>query len=356
MTKTALLGIAPLIAMSALQAAEVVITFEQLPLAGSDHFDGCDDPDFSTQNTTFRTGQTHFQGNCFWSGWGYSKAVNTTLGGPGNQYSAYPGEGASGSEQFAVAYSAADGGSGGLSPLIFLPDQSQPVSLQVANSTYTALSMLVGDGFAKSFGGSSGTDPDWFLLSIRGQDSSGTTLGQIEHYLADFRFANSADDFVQEEWQEVDLTSLQTLGVTQLEFRLTSSDVGDFGMNTPAYFVMDDLTLEVPGSEFAAADFNEDGSIDSLDLSLWQTSYGTMTMPPATPPVGDATGDSLVSGEDLLLWQQQYVPSSASASIFATVPEPSSLVAGITIVCFLCFKHPGAFPTVFRWAFLKKES
>ena len=36
------------------------------------------------------------------------------------------------------------------------------------NTTYTALSMLNGDGFAKQFGGASGTDADWYNITIEG--------------------------------------------------------------------------------------------------------------------------------------------------------------------------------------------
>ncbi|MEQ8837587.1 MAG: DUF4465 domain-containing protein, partial [Lacipirellulaceae bacterium] len=269
----------------------------------------------------------------------YSNAIDTATAGAGNQYSAYAGEGSEGSSQFGIAFSGPDGGGGGVTPLVMLPERAEPVSLQVANSTYAALSMLQGDSFAKPFGGISGNDPDWFLLTILGQDSSGTTLGEVEHYLADYRFADPANDFVQDDWQEVDLAPLRDLGVTQLEFRLTSSDVGDFGMNTPAYFVMDNLTLEVPGKDFAAADFNEDDSVDLLDLSLWQTNYGSMTVPPAAPPVGDANDDSVISGSDLLIWQQQYAPFDASLANSSAVPEPSSILfAGISFCFFLHLK------------------
>ena len=39
----------------------------------------------------------------------------------------------------------------------------------------------------------------------------------------------------------MDLSSLGD--VTGLEFNVASSDVGDFGINTPTYFAMDDLTV-----------------------------------------------------------------------------------------------------------------
>jgi len=42
-------------------------------------------------------------------------------------------------------------------------------------------------------------------------------------------------------WQSVDLSSLSA--AKTLTFSLTSSDNGAYGMNTPAYFAMDNLTL-----------------------------------------------------------------------------------------------------------------
>ncbi|HMO36139.1 MAG TPA: DUF4465 domain-containing protein, partial [Gemmatales bacterium] len=43
----------------------------------------------------------------------------------------------------------------------------------------------------------------------------------------------------------VDLSGLGA-GTSALTFELTSSDVGPFGMNTPAYFAMDNLVVAVP--------------------------------------------------------------------------------------------------------------
>jgi hypothetical protein len=46
------------------------------------------------------------------------------------------------------------------------------------------------------------------------------------------------------DWTYVDLSALSTLGAfSTLHFALSSSDNGDFGMNTPAYFAMDSLAV-----------------------------------------------------------------------------------------------------------------
>ena len=111
----------------------------------------------------------------------------------------------------------------------------------VTNSTYAALSIENGDSFAKKFGGATGDDPDWFKLSVWGMKSDSSITDTVEFYLADYRFADNTKDYIVKDWRWVDLSSLGT--VKELKFSLMSSDVGDYGMNTPSYFCMDNLTI-----------------------------------------------------------------------------------------------------------------
>jgi hypothetical protein len=107
--------------------------------------------------------------------------------------------------------------------------------------------MLNGDLFAKQFGGVSGDDPDWLLLTITGYDGAGGPSGSVEVYLADYRFADNALDYVLAEWLWVDLAGLGS--VASLDFGLTGSDTGEWGLNTPGYFALDGLrAVPEPGS------------------------------------------------------------------------------------------------------------
>lgn len=73
----------------------------------------------------------------------------------------------------------------------------------------------------------------------------------------------------------------------------------------------------------ASADFNLDGVVDADDLAMLQSGFGLETG--ATRDDGDATGDGLVDGADLLQWQTQSSSSGASATpTSAAIPEPSS--------------------------------
>ena len=120
--------------------------------------------------------------------------------------------------------------------VINLPSGTSPVSFEVTNTTYIYLSMTHGDGFAKQF-----TTGDFFELKIfgySGLNGGGTQVGEVDFFLANYTSANSLPVDV---WTLVDLTSLA--GSQSLSFDYASSDVGQFGINTPEYFAMDDLTL-----------------------------------------------------------------------------------------------------------------
>jgi hypothetical protein len=102
--------------------------------------------------------------------------------------------------------------------------------------------MLEGSGFSRKFGGSTGNDADWFLLTITGKDAYGNTTGTVDFYLADYRYENNSSDYIVDSWEYVDLGGLGE--VKSLEFLLNSSDTGNYGMNTPAYFAMDTVIPE----------------------------------------------------------------------------------------------------------------
>ncbi|MDC0313639.1 DUF4465 domain-containing protein [Flavobacteriales bacterium] len=173
----------------------------------------------------------------FWSGWAFSnQTADTTSGLPG-QYSSYAG-GAYNGSNYAIGQ---DGSeiilAGGVSP-----------ELLITNVNYAAYSMLNGDSFGKEFGSQydangsvDGTDgEDWFLLKILCYNLSDVLVDSVELYLADYRFADNTQDYIQKDWTTVSLNSSETLG--RLKFSLTSSDEGQSGMNTPAFFAIDNLS------------------------------------------------------------------------------------------------------------------
>lgn len=160
-----------------------------------------------------------------WSGFAFSNVTDTETAGWSNQYSAYVASGPNANNNYAVSYVA------GTEANITFTSEVNLRSVKITNSTYAYLSILNGDEHNRKF-----EDGDWFLLTIVGHNSEDEILGQETFYLADFR--NSAS-LIVDDWTKVDLSSLK--GVTKIVFHLSSSDNGDWGMNTPAYFCMDDL-------------------------------------------------------------------------------------------------------------------
>jgi hypothetical protein len=105
-------------------------------------------------------------------------------------------------------------------------------SIYVTNSTYAYMAIKnQNDGLGKV---KQWTDKDWFKLTIMGIGVANDTTGIVSFLLAD------GMDVVND-WQYVDLTRLGN--VSKLCFSLSSTDNGQWGMNTPAYFAFDELTI-----------------------------------------------------------------------------------------------------------------
>lgn len=219
-------------------AIAATVTFEDVPLGSPNGPSGVWNGQAGTGGlniggANFNNSYTDYGGGFYsWDGFTYSNHTDTNTPGYGNQYSAYPGAGAGGSSQFALGYS-------GAIIHIGLADLSGK-GAYLTNTTYSALSMLLGDDFAKKFGGVSGDDPDFFKLIISGYAGGSATGTPVEFYLADFRFTNNTQDYIVNKWTYVDFSSLGT--VDEIRFGFESTDIGMFGINTPTYFALDNLT------------------------------------------------------------------------------------------------------------------
>lgn len=172
-----------------------------------------------------------------WGGFAISNVTDVTTQSFNNQYAVSSGSGYNNSSNFALFYE-----SYGTPNVLKLHNTTDIAfeSMYINNSTYAYLSMKNGDQFAKKFGGASGNDPDYFYISIKKFHNGILGNDSINFYLADFRFPNNNQDYIINEWTKVDLLSL---GVADsLQFKFYSSDVGQFGINTPTYFCMDNVT------------------------------------------------------------------------------------------------------------------
>jgi hypothetical protein len=82
------------------------------------------------------------------------------------------------------------------------------------------------------------------------------------------------------------------------------------------------VSFTVLGPTYLAADFNQDGAVNGVDLSAWSGSFGLPTG--ASKAQGDANLDGAVDGADFVLWQQQLGQLSSSAALAGAVPEPAT--------------------------------
>lgn len=284
---------------------KVLVDFEDLGLEPNSSWSG------AVGVNEFSSGPARFS-NTFdaqfgvFTGWAYSNQTDVTTPGFTNPFSSYAGSGANGSRNFGVVTSFdSDFTKPDLdAAVIRIPEQFEFSSAQITNTTYAALSMLRGDMFAKKFGGESGADPDFFLLKITGKNAQGSVVGVHDVYLADYR---GDADFLSSTWMDVPLTTLRD--AVQLSFNFQSSDVGMFGMNTPAFAALDDLALYLRG------DVTDDGSVGIADFAVIRQNFNSQV---DSRLRGDLNADGMVN---LLDFQQLRANFGATAR--SAVPEPS---------------------------------
>ncbi len=231
--KLQFLAVASFISLAGI--SQTVSDFESLSLTTDSFWEGTK----ASGDTIFMDGDASFSNSfdtawSYWSGgWAYSNVVDTTTVGSSNGKAAFTGIGYGGSSNYAV-------GKSNSKVILTGSALNKPVAgVQITNSTYAALSMVNGDQFAKKFGGATGNDDDWFLLTIKGYTNGQLTSDSVNFYLADFRFTDNTKDYIVKTWNWVDLTSLGS--VDSIKFNLTSSDKSAWGINTPAFFCMDDF-------------------------------------------------------------------------------------------------------------------
>jgi hypothetical protein len=78
----------------------------------------------------------------------------------------------------------------------------------------------------------------------------------------------------------------------------------------------------------SSADFDEDGDKDGRDFLAWQRGFGTDVGDGNVAPLasGNANGDQFVDSADLAVWQTQYGTGESPLSSAVVVPEPTSLL------------------------------
>lgn len=146
-----------------------------------------------------------------------------------------------------VSYSGTDG--------ITLEEAAVVPGFFINNSAYAVNSMCNGDGYAKKFG-----KDDWFKLTI---DATLNGMDIDTEVIVDLAAAGEYID----KWTYVDLSQFGPIDA--IKFTLTSSDNGDSGMNTPAYFCMDNFGQAKPAGyvEPERAKFDGEQGIEGVEAA-----------------------------------------------------------------------------------------
>lgn len=227
MYKSYILSAGLLLTSFAAQAqSPAVATFEDLGLAPESIWDGSDESAmFQSGDFLFINNYVDWGGYASWDGFAYSTMTSTQYASLDDQYNSCVGSGVNGSATYAVAYYSAYMGT---EPTVMEAEGNTftPTGCYITNNAYAYLSMLNGDAYSKQFDAT-----DWFLLTATGY-LDGEATAQAEFYLA-------KDGTIVNDWQWFDLSALGA--VDEIHFTLSSSDTGAWGMNTPAYFCMDNF-------------------------------------------------------------------------------------------------------------------
>ncbi|MBP5392988.1 MAG: DUF4465 domain-containing protein [Bacteroidaceae bacterium] len=236
--QSAVFGRVPAVVLPVGSAGPAIATFEDVtditePVDGHMSVGTEDDDDrefFTSGDYAFASGCMHDWDYWYW--FGYANRTDTKYETLDDQWNNVVGGGYDGSATYGVAFTAEFNGP---CYATLLTEPQVVPGFYITNSSYAYDSMTNGDGFAKKF-----EKGDWFKVTITGYDAEDVVTGTKEYYLADLRDAATA--YIINDWRYVDLSGLGE--VAKLGFELTSSDLGAYGMNTPAYFCFDNFGAE----------------------------------------------------------------------------------------------------------------
>lgn len=218
------------------------ISFDTFTLSTNSYYKDTTGADFSSNGVAFRYNWNTSWGGYWESGSAYTNVLDTANGSYTNLYGCIPGV-AFGGNNYATVQSGA---------VIAMSNTTTAVSgFYITNTTY-AWKEIKSGGFGRKFGDTTGTGsgtsipqgqyPDWFKILVKGYRAGSMLTDSVEFYLADYRSAGTANDYVVKNWQYVNCLSLGQ--VDSLTFEMKSSDNNAFGMKTPAFFSMDNFTIQ----------------------------------------------------------------------------------------------------------------
>jgi hypothetical protein len=212
------------------KAQSFTADFESFSLPANSAYSSTVSAPFQTTNAIFEyKWDTQFS---FWAGgFAYTNKYDSSTAGAGNLYGVKAYKGYNNSNTYVVGQ---DRGIIKTKTPYYRID-----GFYITNTTYDYFSMKNGDQFAKKFGGPSGNDPDFFKVTVKAYAGGVMKNDSVVFMLADYTFTNNAQDYIVKTWQYVNTSVFGY--ADSLQFFMYSSDVGQFGINTPLYFAIDNV-------------------------------------------------------------------------------------------------------------------
>jgi hypothetical protein len=252
----------------------------------------------STGGGGFTSGNAYFPSQWdtsyggYWSGGWAASSVNDSTNAYPNLYGCAAYKGYNNSNKYAVGTT-----SGSL--IMRMTDSligKTVTGLYICNSTYAYKSMKNGDAYEHAF---TAHNKDWFKLTVKKYFGGVLANDSGEVYLADFRYADTTQNYILKNWIWVGFSSLQN--VDSLSFSLSSSQNGTYGMNTPAFFCIDNVTLSTFRDTTDIAGIKNNLLENNLQIypnpAVTETEivYNTTTSVPVNMKLIDLLGNELVS-------------------------------------------------------------
>ena len=240
-------------------------------------------------------GEDSSWGGYYWDGFTVCKSDYNATGGTDHQWSCIAGGGmnADGSvnpeQPYLLCYWGDFYGNEG-AKLMFDDGNTYSVKGMYVNNTAYAYYCCAD---ANSFGRPLNQEGDFFKLIAHGVDESGAETGTAEIELCGF---HNGEFSAITEWTWFDMSALGE--VSGIFFTMDSSDKGEWGINTPTYFVMDRLTVSTP-SYYVCGGFNGWNANEPLEITEEGATFDVVEDP---EDVESKEFKILTNGETDWLW------------------------------------------------------
>lgn len=115
-------------------------------------------------------------------------------------------------------------------------------NLMYCPTSYVYGTIVYGNPFGNDPGLPMKNTNGWFKVTATGYDAAGNKTTTVEEYLCDYRNSSSPIE-ISGAWKKWDLSALGK--VNKVTFNFAGSDTGTWGLNTPAYLCLDDITIRM---------------------------------------------------------------------------------------------------------------